>query len=528
MSTVSSNKTIAKNTLMLYIRMFITMIVSLYTSRVILQVLGVEDYGIYHSVGGITMLMTFVNHALATGTSRYITYSLGKNDERELNIVFSTALTIHIALAIFIVFVAETVGLWFLYNKLIIPPERMSAALYCYQMSIVTIVLGITQVPYNALIIGHERMNMYAYTSIVEVILKLVIVYVLYISPVDKLKVYATLFMLLSAGMRIFYRVYCIKQFKEAHYHFELDKKYVKEIGSFSGWSLFTNGVLALNNQGILILLNLYFSPAVVAARAISLQVNNAVMQFVTSFRTAVNPQITKRLAMGDMQSSKTLVIESAKVSYYLVLIFTIPIILTTGTLLRLWLGQVPEYSVRFVQLILIETLFSVRNTSLYQALYAHGNIRENAILSTLIAFSFFILSFLCLYLGSSPLWVSYMAIARAFMLGLVEKPYMLIKIAHYEWSDFIKLSVPCLAVTICALPFPLLYYYYVYQNAPSSVVTFVLMAVIAITSTALSIWYVGLTKEMKHQLVEIVKTKINSKRNMHENIPSEVSENKR
>lgn len=508
MPTVSSNKTIAKNTLMLYIRMFITMIVSLYTSRVILQVLGVEDYGIYHSVGGITMLMTFVNHALATGTSRYITYSLGKNDERELNIVFSTALTIHIALAIFIVFVAETVGLWFLYNKLIIPPERMSAALYCYQMSIVTVVLGITQVPYNALIIGHERMNMYAYTSIVEVILKLVIVYVLYISPVDKLKVYATLFMLLSAGMRIFYRVYCIKQFKEAHYHFELDKKYVKEIGSFSGWSLFTNGALALNGHGILILLNMFFSPAVVAARAISLQVNGAVVQFVNSFRTAVNPQITKRWAAGDFQGSKTLVLESAKFCYYLVLVFAIPIIFTTETLLQLWLGQVPEYAVRFLQLVLVETLFKVVDSSLYQALYAKGQIRENASVSTLILIICFAGTYVFLRLGYSPLAASYWAIVKTIALGVFEKPYFLVKITHYEWRDFAKLYLPCMWVTLSAVPLPLLFYRKFYLVAPTNVWLFLAMLFIAGGSTICAIWFLGLTKEMQQTLIKLIKSK--------------------
>jgi len=509
MPTVSSNKTIAKNTLMLYIRMFITMIVSLYTSRVILQVLGVEDYGIYHSVGGITMLMTFVNHALATGTSRYITYSLGKGDERELNIVFSTALTIHIALAIFIVLVAETIGLWFLYNKLIIPPERMSAALYCYQMSIVTVVLGITQVPYGALIIGHERMNIYAYVSVVEVVLKLLIVYALYLSPFDKLKVYATLFSLLSAGIRIFYRIYCVRHFKEAHYQFVFDKKYLKEIGAFSGWSLFTNAVNALNGQGILILLNMFFSPAIVASRAISLQVNGAVMQFVGNFRTAINPQITKRMAAGNLEGSKNLTMISAKFSYYIVLIFAVPIIFATETLLRLWLGQVPEYSVRFVQLILIDSLFYVLNSCLYSPLYAAGKIRENALISTLVAFVSFALTYVFLRLGYSPLTTSYLAIIKSMIIGVIVKPIMLVKILHYNWRDFLSLFLPCFLVTICSLPIPTLFYMLEYQSSSSNVWMFLAMVFIAGASIVCSIWFLGLTPVMKEQVTGLVKSRL-------------------
>ena len=485
------------------------MVVSLYTSRVILQTLGVEDYGIYQSVGGIVGLISFLNGALATGTSRFITYSLGKNDEKDLRIFFSTALMVHVALAVLIILLAETVGLWFLYHKLIIPPERMSAAVFCYHLSMLSVFLSVTQVPYNALIIGHERMNIYAYVSIIEVVLKLLIVYALYLSSFDKLKVYATLFLLLSAGILIFYRLYCIHHFKEARYHFVFDKKCIKEIGAFSGWSLFTNGALALNGHGILILLNMFFSPAIVASRAISLQVNGAVGQFVGNFRTAVNPQITKRWAAGDEQGSKILVLESAKFCYYLVLVFAIPIIFTTETLLQLWLGQVPEYSVRFLQLVLIETLIKVVDSSLYQALYARGRIRENALLSTIILILCFTGTYVFLHLGYSPLAASYWAIVKAISLAMIEKPYILVKIAQYNWRDFVRLYLPCLWVTLCAIPLPMLYYLKVYQmQSPNNVWAFFAMASISLTTTVCSIWFFGLTKEMKKKLVNLVKAR--------------------
>lgn len=504
----SSNKTIAKNTLMLYIRMFITMIVSLFTSRVILQTLGVDDYGLFQSVGGIVGFMGFLNGALATGTSRFITYSLGKGDENDLQVVFSTTLTIHVLLAILIVILAETIGLWFLHHKLIIPADRMSAAVYCYHLSILSAVLAITQVPYSALIISHERMNVYAYASIAEVVLKLVIVYALYISSFDKLKVYATLFTLLSIGFMTFYRGYCIHHFKESHYRFVFNKNYIKEIGAFSGWSLLTNGVNALNAQGIILLLNMFFSPAIVAARAISLQVNGAVMQFVNNFRTAINPQITKRLASGNKQGSKDLVMISAKFSFFIVLVLAFPIIFTTEALLKLWLGQVPEYSVRFVQLVLIDSLFYVLNSCLYSPLFAAGKIKENALVSTIVAFLSFVFTYIFLRLGYSPLIASYFAIVKSMIIGIIVKPIMLVRIVDYKWRDFVNLFVPCILVTICALPIPLIFYLLFYKIAKSSVWMFLAMAFVAGLSVSCSVWFIGLTSKMKDQVIRLFKNK--------------------
>lgn len=501
------HKTIAKNTIVLYLRMLVTMVISLFTSRVVLQTLGVDDYGLYQAVGGIVGIMGFINGALSTGTSRFITYSLGKNDKHESQLVFSTALTIHIVLAIIIVVLAETVGLWFLYNKLVVPPERMSAAVYCFHLSVLASVLSITQVPYNALIIGHEHMKVYAYAGVIEAILKLAIVYVLYISPVDKLKAYSTLFFLLSAGFVLFYRGYCIKQFN-AHYHVTCDKKYLKEIGAFSGWSMIACGVIALNSQGVLILFNMFFSPAIVAARAISIQVNTAVLQFMNNFRTAVNPQIIKRWAAGEYEESKRLVIDSTKFSYYLVLVFAVPIIFTTDQLLHLWLGVVPDYTVRFVQLILVQSLLSVWDVSLYQALFAGGRIRENALTSPAISLVCFVCSYVWLKLGGSPLSVSYMAIVGAFLRGAVQKPIMLVKIVHFKWHDFMQLYPACIGVTLLSMPIPMLFYLFIYKGA-MSIGLFFAMAGVSVFSVAGAVWLIGLTPEMKRQLVRAVKEKL-------------------
>ena len=350
----TNNKTIAKNTMFLYFRMMFTMVISLYTSRVILQKLGVDDYGIYHAVGGIVGFLSFLNGAISTGTSRFLTFELGKNNFDKLKRTFSTLLTTHFIIAGVVVLMAETIGLWFVYHKMVIPPERMTAALFTFHVSIVTAVINLTQVPYNASIIAHEKMGIYAYLSIYEVVAKLVVCYLIGIGDVDKLIVYTTLYFLVHVSLLLFYRVYCVKHFPETKYKFGLDKEILKPVLFFSGWSLFAQSSIALSNQGILVLLNIFFSPAVVAARSISLQVNSVAHQFVQNFRTAVNPQIIKKYAIEDYQGSKDLLLQSTKFSFYLTLLLALPIYFVADPLLHLWLGDnVSEYTTIFLQIVL-------------------------------------------------------------------------------------------------------------------------------------------------------------------------------
>ena len=250
MSEQTNNKTIAKNTIFLYIRMMVTMAVSLYTSRVILQVLGVDDYGIYQAVGGIVGFLGFMNAAMSAGSSRFITFGLGERDEVKLKKIFSTTLTGHIILALLIVVIAETAGLWFLHNKMVIPPDRLNAAQWVFHLAVLTAFFKLTQVPYNACIIAHEKMSVYAYISIIEAVLKLIIVYLLTIGHMDKLILYAILLALLQLSILTYYRFYCVCRFVEAHFRLSIDKKLFKEIAGFSSWSLFANGSIALNSQG--------------------------------------------------------------------------------------------------------------------------------------------------------------------------------------------------------------------------------------------------------------------------------------
>ena len=299
--------------------MFILMGISLYTSRLVLAALGAEDYGIYNIVGSVIVLFGFINNALSGSTRRFINFSLGQGDERYAQQTFSASLTIHVIICCIIILLGETIGLWFLNTYLNIPEARMYAANWVYQFSIMATCIGIIGTPFEASIVAYEKMSIYAYMSIVEVSAKLGICYLLSFGDFDRLKLYATLLLIVQVGLMAFYRFYCSRNFEEAHFSLTFDRQTFKNIAGFSGWSLFASSAIALNSQGVLLLLNMFFSPAVVAARAISIQVNMAANQFVNNFRTAVNPQIVKRLAAGDTQGSHSLLLTSTKYSYYLI-----------------------------------------------------------------------------------------------------------------------------------------------------------------------------------------------------------------
>lgn len=508
MSEKSNNKTIAKNTLFLYFRMMFTMLVALFTSRIVLQKLGIDDYGIYQSVGGIVGFLSFINSALATGSSRFLTYELGTGNRLKLKRVFSTTLTIHIAIAVIVVIIAETAGLWFLRHKLVIPASRMDAALWAFHISILTAVFHLTQVPYNASIISHERMSVFAYVSIYEVLAKLAIVYLLAIGSFDRLKLYSTLLFFVQVSLMIIYRVYCGTHFEETKYNFSFDKKIFKDIASFSGWSLFSCTSSALNSQGIIILLNMFFSPAVVTARAISIQVNMAISQFVNNFRTAVIPQIVKRYASGDLVGSKKLLLSSTKYAYYLMLIICFPVCLLADPLLKLWLGVVPEYAEVFLQLIVVQSLFQVFDNSFYTALYAKGRIKENALISPTLGFLRFPIIYLLFRVGFSPVALSWASLVTFAILGLIVKPLLVIKIANYERSDILSVIKPCVIVTVLSLPIPIATSYFVSVDKVSG---FLLMVVVTVLVTSLIVAFVGIDKETRTSIKIFIRKKIKS-----------------
>ena len=508
----SNNRRIAKNTIFLYFRMMVTMIISLYTSRVILQVLGVDDYGIYQSVGGIVGFLSFLNSALSTGSSRFITFGLGEGNLEKLKRVFRTTLTGHIVLATIIVIIAETAGLWFLHHKLVIPENRMPAAEWVFHFSIVTVFFTLTQVPFNACIIAHEKMNIFAYVSIVDAVCKLLIVYALLIGTMDKLVLYALLHCALQLFILIFYRVFCKRQFREVSFKLEIDGHVFKEIIGFSGWSLFANSAIALNNQGILLLLNMFFTPAIVAARSISLQVETTAYHFMTNFQTATVPQIVKRYAQKDYDGSKSLLLDMTKYSFYLMLLLAMPIFFSADQLISLWLGTVPPYTVVFLKIIIIQSLFQVFDTSFYKALYAKGQLRENALLSPSCLLINFIIVYVLFKLGCSPVALSWSTMACYAIMGLVVKPILLIKIVDYKWSDIWFVIWPCLRVIVLALPIPTFTSIYLSKIALPQVVSFFLIVSVCVLSVATVVWLFGLTTTMREKLLVTVKTKLHRK----------------
>lgn len=509
MADNSSNKTIAKNTLFLYFRMMVTMIIALYTSRVILQVLGVDDFGTYQAVGGVVGLLTFLNSALAVGTSRFLTFELGTGDFERLKRTFATVLSAHAILALIVLLIAETVGLWFVYNQLVIPPGRLYAAVMAYHFSILTVMAQLLQVPYYASIISHERMSIFAYAGIVDAVLSLLIVYLLTIGNCDKLILYSILFFAVKLSIAVFYAVYCVRRFKETRSKLMIDRLILKDVLGYSGWNLLANGSIALNNQGALILLNMFFTPGVVTGRAIANQVNLAAFHFITNFRTAANPQIVKRYAAKDYEGSKSLLLSSTKYSYYLMLMLALPIVLVAEPLLQLWLGQIPPYSVIFLQLAIVTSLFQVFDTSFYTALYAKGQIRENAIISPMVGFIAFPIMYLLFKLGFSPESMAWVSMVGVALLGFLIKPLLIIRIVDYNWHEIIAVFIPCMKVTMAALPLPLLVWYYMGTTHLGMILSFVVVVTISVVSVALSSWFFGLSPDMRTKLIDAVKKKV-------------------
>ena len=509
MKEQTNRKTIAKNTMLMYIRMGFSMIVSLFTTRVILQVLGVTDMGIQSAVGGVVGFMLFINTALSNGTSRFLTVALGKGDDEEIAKTFSTTFWVHVILAFIFAVGLETIGLWFLYNKLIIPAERMDAAEWCFHLSVMAVFVGITQVPYRATLVAHEKFNMFAYTSMINVCLRLAIVYMLLLFDYDKLKVYSLLLFIVSVGMMIFYRWYCLRKFDECKLRFVFDKGIFKPVLEFSGWQLFANIAIACSSQGILILLNMFFSPAVVASRAISLRVNHAARQFMDSFRSASNPQIIKKYAAGDHEGSKKMLLETTKYCYFLMLMTCLPTFLLSYQILYVWLGQVPEYTDIFVQLIVIQSLVQTFNTGFYTAIYAKGRMKENALSAPLILFSAFPVVYILFKLGASPVALSYAYIISYAVQAFIQKPLILVKYIDYKWSDFNPLYWSCFKVTVAASIVPFIFKYCIIKNLTSNpFIIFFSVGTICVISTFLAVWYIGLDEATRVKLVTFLKKK--------------------
>ena len=492
MSTQSSNnnKRIAKNTLLLYFRMLFMMGVALYTSRVVLNTLGVEDYGIYNVVGGVVAMFGFISGSMGSATQRYITFALGKGNKERLSTVFSTTLQIHTLIAGIIVLLGETIGLWFLYNKMQIPADRMDAAFWVLQCSIISTVVMIISVPYNADIIAHEKMSAFAYISVLEVVLKLIIVYMLVIFSFDKLVLYAFLILAVQVLIRFCYSIYCNKHFEESKYRRVWDKALFKEMTGFAGWSLFGNLAGVLFGQGLNMLLNVFFGPVVNAARAVAVQVQNAIQQFVGNFQMALNPQITKTYAQGEMNDMHKLMYRSARFSFFLLFFLSLPVLFETDFILTVWLKTVPENTVVFLRIMICTSLIYTLANPLIIANQATGKVKKYQAVCGTVLLMILPISYVFLKLGCpaySVFIIHFVMESLAQLMRMILlRPLIGIRIRDY----FLHIYKQVIVVVAVSLVIPFL----LYVNMDSGFIRFFVICIVCLISVAASAYLLGLS----------------------------------
>ena len=487
--TTDNNKRIAKNTLLLYFRMLLMMFVTLFTSREVLDKLGVTDYGIYNVVGGVVAMLGFLNSSMSNAVQRYLSFEIGKNNEAGVNRIFNVSLFAHAGIAVFVFVVMEIVGVWYLNTHMNIPAERMDAANWVLQCSIFTTLFTIVQVPYNAIIISKEQMGIYAYISILEVVLKLLVVYMLAIGNFDKLKLYSVLIMVVTIGIVMIYRFYCTRKYKEAKFKFIKDWNLLKQIVGFASWNMLGELAWVFTGQGVNIILNSFFGPVVNAARGLAEQVNGAVNRFVANFQTAVNPQLIKNYASDQLGEMKTLLFRSTRFSYYLLLALSLPIILKMDFILHLWLKEVPDYTTGFCQLVLVSSLVSTLSNLLAQVARAYGKIRNYQIIVSIFLFLNFPLSYIVLKFGGSPLSTMFVNIGINAMLLFV-RLRLTNRMIQMTYGSFIRnVLFPVIIVTAVALVIPLTIYFML----DNSIISFIIVCLVSFVSVGVSTYALGM-----------------------------------
>lgn len=502
---MENNKRIAKNTLMLYFRMLLTMLVSLYTVRVVLNTLGVVDYGIYNVVGGVVIIFSFLSNTMASASQRFFAFDLGRNDMLQLKRTFSLTVLIYVIISAVVLLLAETIGLWFLNTQMVIPADRLEAANWVYQFSIISFLVTIMFIPYNAVILARENMTFYAYVSIIGVILKLVIVYLLLVFSMDKLKLYSVLMFATTCIISFIYFTICIRKYEESRFKFYWDKGLFFTLIGYSGWNLFGTIAGLLKSQGINILLNMFFGPVVNAARGIAYQVNAAVNQFVINFHTAARPQITKYYAAGEKEQMMSLVFKSSKYSYYLLFILSMPVLLETNYLLTLWLKNLPEYVVLFTRLVIITALIDTLSYPLITAALATGEIKRYQLIVGGVQLMSLPISFCFLKLGFAPQITMVVAIFIS-TVSLFLRVYMLESMVGFSIRDYFrKVLLIISAVSVIAYVIPL---YLTYQLGNGSLRFFIVGSGGIIASLA-AIYFVGLSANERKFVIQTVHNKV-------------------
>ena len=503
-SNISSKATIAKNTTLLYARTVFIMLVTLYSSRVILQALGVSDYGVYTTVGGIVSILTVVIGPIDSAISRFLTYELGRGNKELIKRYFSTGITIMIVFSIIAVILLEIFGLWFINNKMVVDESRVSAANWVLHFSVAAFVLNMLASPYRATIIAHERMSLYAYIGILDAILKLSVAFLIAVSISDRLVFYAFLLFLVSIIILLIYFVVCNKRFDECkQIKIGIDRELFGDLFSFAGWNMFGAASSVCRGQGVNLLFNVFGGPIVNAAYGIANQVNGAVQSFVNNFTTALSPSIIKSYAASEKDYMMSLVYQGARFSYFLVLFFAMPLILETGYITKLWLGQTPEYSVVFIQMMLIYSLIESISKTIMAGVNASGKIRFYQIVIGSFQILILPVAYIILKLGYSPFAVLMamviIDIVAVYARVLMAKSIFGLSVGVYMWQVVARVVL----VTIVALPIPLLLRLYMDET----IYRFVVVVVVSVISTAVAVLYVGCSSSERSTLLNKLKS---------------------
>ena len=502
-----NNKRIAKNTSFMFLRMLLVLVVGLYTSRVILRTLGVEDFGIYNVVGSVVVLFTFLQQALTNATSRYITYAIGENDKINTNTTFIMAVNAHFLLAVVVVLLSETVGLYFLYSYLVIPTDRLFAANVVYQFSILAFCFGLIRTPYNSDIIAQEKMGFFAYTSIVEVVLKLLIVYLLVIIYEDKLILYSLFLCCVNFIMLLWYIYFCRKNFVESKYRLYWDRLKLISMMKYSGWSVVVNGADVCVNQSIVYFFNIFLGVVANAALGIATQVNTYLTQFLNSFTQSYNPQIIKSYASREWDYFNKLIFSTSKISYYFLFLMSIPLILNIDYVLGLWLGEVPDQTSTFVIYMLIFSLIDAYSAPLWTAVYANGNIRNHQLIMGSIKILNIPLAYIILHYGLPAYLALFSKALLNFVCSVVRPIYVrhLFKLSLKRY--FKEVISPVYLVSVLAIPIPFLLLDLINNGMVKLIITSLVFYFIAF----IAIWLVGLNKREKQLVKEIIASKLKS-----------------
>jgi len=500
----SGGKRIAKNTIYLYARMLVMMLLGFFTTRIVLEKLGASDYGVYNVVGGFVSMFMLLNSILQSGTNRFLALALGKGDKAYTKLTFSTALVIHLLIAAIVLILLESFGLWFLNSQLNIPSDRLEAANWVFQFSVFSCMLGITQTPYTAAVTANESFNIYAYLSILDVVLKLVVLYLLVVLPGDKLVAYGGLILFCSVLNIVITRIYCIRHFEESRFSLRVDKSLFKEMFVYSGWTLVGHLSAMLNGHGATLLLNLFFGTLVNAARGLANTVTFTIKQFVGGFTVAAVPQLVKYYGSGDREKFTKLIFDISQVTLFLLAVFLVPVLLEIDFVLALWLGEVPQYTAAFIRITLVLSFLSYSNHMVDQGINAIGRVKEMNLFVTPIYLLDLPLSYLVLKMGGSPTatyWVAMVPIVLATLGNM----YLLRRFYFFPMRKYImQIIVKNMALVCVSALLP----YGLQQLMDPGILRFFTVCSLSVATTFVSFWFLALSRVNR----EMVKSKVSDK----------------